>query len=205
MFVWCRDGFRRFQPCEARNAAGSVTALYFSRGESISGSSYFYTSDALANPPNFAQRFSQSRIAKQKKLIFNPTFTGSILEMTNNSGAIVDQRTYDMYGRVTRLQGSVSSDFQFGAYYTHSPSGLNLTLRRPYTPSLGRFISRDPLQEDAGLNLYRYMDNHPESGIDPSGKCIVAAPWVVALIDALLEIGIDVGTRRFPAFRRRWL
>ena len=35
---------------EARNASGTITVQYFKRGETISGTSYFYTSDHLGPP-----------------------------------------------------------------------------------------------------------------------------------------------------------
>jgi RHS repeat-associated protein len=41
--------------------------------------------------------------------------------------------------------------------YVHQRSGLNLTLVRAYSPSLGRWLSRDPLGESAGTNLYGYV------------------------------------------------
>ncbi len=31
-----------------------------------------------------------------------------------------------------------------------------------YSPSLGRFLSRDPIQEQGGLNLYAFVKNAPE-------------------------------------------
>lgn len=45
-----------------------------------------------------------------------------------------------------------------------------------YDPSVGRFVSQDPIGFDAGdSNLYRYVDNSPTNAVDPSGlkKAIV--------------------------------
>lgn len=80
--------------------------------------------------------------------------------MTNNAGAILSQLSYDVYGRVKKVQGAQSPVFQFGDYYTHEESGLNLTFSRAYSSNHARFISRDSIEEDGGLNLYAYMDNH---------------------------------------------
>jgi RHS repeat-associated protein len=60
---------------------------------------------------------------------------------------IQEQLVYDPYGRPTIIQGSLSPDFQYAGYYFHAPSGLNLTLARPYSSSLGRWLSRDPIGE----------------------------------------------------------
>src|SRR5439155_15693372 len=41
---------------------------------------------------------------------------------------------------------------------------------RYYDPATGRFLSQDPAGLDAGdLNLYRYVNNAPTNGTDPSG------------------------------------
>ena len=50
-------------------------------------------------------------------------------------------------------------DNQFCTVTEDAPSGLNLCAYRAYNPSLGRWISRDPDEEDDGTNLYVYVDN----------------------------------------------
>ena len=126
---------------EARNSSGTVIAQYFNYGESIGGTSYYWTKDYL----------------------------GSIREMANSTGAIIDQHTYDPYGRTSQLQGSVPSDFQYAGYYLHAPSGLDLTLNRFYNSVLGRWLNRDPIGESGGVNLYDYVGNNSISFLDPSG------------------------------------
>jgi hypothetical protein len=38
-----------------------------------------------------------------------------------------------------------------------------------YLPDVGRWIQRDPIQEQGGINLYGYVGNNPVSFIDPLG------------------------------------
>lgn len=45
---------------------------------------------------------------------------------------------------------------------------------RWYSPSLGKFVSRDPIRYDAGdVNQYRFVGNNPMNGVDPEGLRIV--------------------------------
>jgi RHS repeat-associated protein len=42
--------------------------------------------------------------------------------------------------------------------------------QRFYNPNLGRWLSRDPIEEDGGLNIYAYCINSPANGIDALGE-----------------------------------
>jgi RHS repeat-associated protein len=44
-------------------------------------------------------------------------------------------------------------------------------LARPYDPNLARWITRDPLGEDGGQNLYGFVGNNPVDLTDPFGLC----------------------------------
>ena len=72
----------------------------------------------------------------------------------------------------------VESDFGFtgtflytyqGAVGQTSPTGLYLTLYRAYSAELARWLSRDPIEEDGGVNLYAYVGNEPVNETDPLG------------------------------------
>ncbi|WP_258188117.1 RHS repeat-associated core domain-containing protein [Vibrio splendidus] len=46
--------------------------------------------------------------------------------------------------------------------------------RHLYMPNLGRWLNRDPLQEQGGINLYAYVDGDPLGYVDPDGRFAVA-------------------------------
>ena len=94
---------------------------------------------------------------------------GSVREMCNSSGAIVARYSYDPYGRATLVSGTNLSTFQYAGYYTHQPSGLNLTRYRAYDPNTGHWLSRDPIAERGGINLYDYCHDDPDNYIDSLG------------------------------------
>jgi RHS repeat-associated protein len=126
---------------ELRNSSGAVVSQYFMGGQTISGVNYYYFR----------------------------THRNSVVELADNMGNLQAQYIYDAFGRVRKSVGSSSSDFQFSGYYFHASSGLNLATHRAYSSSLGRWISRDPLNEDGGLNLYAYVSNDPIDLYDPEG------------------------------------
>jgi RHS repeat-associated protein len=98
--------------------------------------------------------------------------------MTDASGVIQGQYSYDPYGRATQFASAQSSDLRYAGYYGHSPSGLSLTTYRAYNAVLGRWINRDPIEESGDNNLFAYALNAPTSVIDPTGLQgnVIAAP-----------------------------
>ena len=57
---------------------------------------------------------------------------------------------------------------QYG-YYTEGGSGLIYCQNRFYDPNIGRWISRDPIGLDGGVNVYGYVDGNPVNKVDRSG------------------------------------
>ena len=94
---------------------------------------------------------------------------GSVTDMTDSSGNVVAHYEYGVFGETTQTVETLASDFRYQSYYFHAPSGLYLTLNRAYSPTLGRWINRDPIGEKGGVNLYAYVGNNPISRNDPTG------------------------------------
>jgi len=46
-----------------------------------------------------------------------------------------------------------------------------------YDPNAGRWINRDPIQEEGGINLYAFVNNTPLLVIDPDGRQAWPQPW----------------------------
>ncbi len=128
--------------CEERNSSGStVTRRFFDQGMQEGGAAFFYARDHL----------------------------GSIREMTDMTGAIRARYDYDLYGRVTKISGDKESPFLFTGHFVHAPSGLALAPLRAYDPSIGRWISADPLGLLGGLNAYAYVGGMPADLTDSLG------------------------------------
>lgn len=102
-------------------------------------------------------------------IFYRKTHLDSITELTDVGGTVVAQYAFDSFGRRTKIFETVAGDFQYAGYYFHSGSELNLPTYRVYSSNLGRWIKRDPLEEDFDPNLFAYVDQNPISNSDPSG------------------------------------
>ena len=55
-------------------------------------------------------------------------------------------------------------------------TGLTQFLHRWYDSRDGRWLSRDPIGVEGGVNLYNYTDNNPVNRVDVTGLCPLGAP-----------------------------
>ena len=139
VFVW--EGA---QIVQRRDSAGAtIERNYFADGFEEGTSDYFYTRDHL----------------------------GSIREVVASNGTTIEAvYDYSPWGQVTKTVGSgVESDFLYTGHLYHDESDLHLTLYRAYNSELGMWLSRDPIAENGGINLYAYVGNDPINWFDPLG------------------------------------
>ena len=69
---------------------------------------------------------------------------------------------------------SASDAFRFSTKYTDQDTGLSYYGFRYYDPHTGRWLNRDPLGEDGGVNLYGFAGNDGVNSIDPLGLDFIA-------------------------------
>jgi RHS repeat-associated protein len=162
--VWNRYYYAGWQLIEERAHAGGLLAKYvYGPGldEPVrmyrSSTNYYYHTDSL----------------------------GNVTEITDGSGNLVEQYSYDVYGKPTIRDGvtnvlsasAIGNRLMFNAR-DRDPDTLLYNYRyRYYSPGLGRFVqpdpiirlSRDPIQEYGGHNLYSYISNNPINRTDPLG------------------------------------
>jgi RHS repeat-associated protein len=93
---------------------------------------------------------------------------GSTVALVNSSGTVGTQYTYDPFGAATST-GSASSNRAQYVGRENTGVGLHYYRARFYTPSVGRFISEDPLGYVDGPNLYAYVQNSPTNFKDAMG------------------------------------
>ncbi|HYE37988.1 RHS repeat-associated core domain-containing protein [Methylocaldum sp.] len=103
-------------------------------------------------------------------LYYHRDHLGSIRAVTDAAGTLKAAYRYDPYGRQTALLGSAFAvDFGYTGHYVHHESGLAVAPYRAYDADIGRWLSRDPIGEAGGVNLYVYVENNPVNLVDPLG------------------------------------
>lgn len=100
---------------------------------------------------------------------------GSIRELADVNNNIVARYAYDPFGRRYQTAGIESADIGYTGHYYHAPTGLWLTHFRAYDAEMGRWLSRDPIGENGGMNLYGYVANNPVNSVDLLGLVDVNA------------------------------
>lgn len=126
--------------CQKRSGS-IVVRSYFAQGFEQGSDDYFYTRDHL----------------------------GSIREVVASDGTTVGSRlSYDPWGKLTET-GTILSDLTYTGHHYDRPTGLSLAWYRGYDPSLGRWLSMDPIGIKGGFNLYGYAANDPTNQWDPRG------------------------------------
>ena len=118
----------------------------------------------------------------------------SITHLTNEEGQSIERFTYDAYGTIlaysqeeehpkgisSQAQGTfnpycyTAREFDVSQGSDNRPClavhGLYYYRARYYDARIGRFISSDPIEFQAGdFNFYRYVGNDPVNFVDPSG------------------------------------
>jgi RHS repeat-associated protein len=138
---------------ESRDQTTGEVRRYYGNGE-----------ERMPNPATPADPASVLRLS------YTTDHLGSVRELVDGDGNIRARYDYDPYGNRTKQPvGDLDADFGFTGHYTHEASGLILAPYRGYDPAIGRWLSRDPIQEEGGINLYGYVGNGPLDRIDTLG------------------------------------
>jgi len=87
--------------------------------------------------------------------------------MTNSSKQVVWKSDHQAFGQTSPKQDpdgngkGITFNQRFPGQYYDKETGLYYNWNRYYDPSIGRYVTSDPIGLDGGINTYNYVDGSP--------------------------------------------
>jgi RHS repeat-associated protein len=150
---------------------GSTTTTYLYDGENIAQELSGTTPVANLLNGGIDEVFTRSE--SSGTLAFLADGLGSTLGLSNSSGSLQTEYTYEPFGKTSATGGGSTNSSQYAGRENDGATGLHYYRARYYSPALQRFISEDPIGFAGGdTNLYVYVFNSPTNYTDPSGLSV---------------------------------
>jgi RHS repeat-associated protein len=111
---------------------------------------------------------------------------GSPVLVTNSGRTRLERSEYEPYGKV--LNRPLRDGPGYTGHVEDASTALNYMQQRYYDPSIGRFLSVDPVTVDTAtgdnFNRYAYVGNNPYTYTDPDGR--IRRKIIEAIVKRLL-------------------
>ena len=122
---------------------------------------------------------------------------GNVSAIVDGTQAVAATYAYDTFGNLMTKTGFLSQPVQFSTKRYDEMSGLSYYGYRFYSPVLGRWMNRDPLQEAGDINLYGFISNNPVDLVDYYG--LIRMEQLSRGISQLVGGGVTVGVAIYLA------
>ena len=176
--IYTYDGFNRLSTAVENNISASYEydGSNLRRSKSVSGvtTEFVYDGQNIVETikPNEIQKFLRGYDLILRKVnngdseYYYQDNHGNVTTMKDTAGKKLNTLKYDSFGNTT-LPSGYDNPFRYCGEYMDDETGLVYLRNRYYDPSIGRFITEDPVK--SGLNWYAYCENNPLKYIDPFG------------------------------------
>ncbi|UDQ98363.1 RHS repeat-associated core domain-containing protein [Lentisphaerota bacterium WC36G] len=85
----------------------------------------------------------------------------NITQLINlTTGEIANKYDYSPFGQLAKTDENVENVFKFSSEYAEKETGLIYYNYRYYNPTTGKWLSRDPIGERGGMNVYGFVNNN---------------------------------------------
>ncbi len=98
---------------------------------------------------------------------------GNVISVIDSSQSPVAGYRYDAFGKLMAESGTLDQPFMFSTKRYDAGTGLSYYGYRYYSAAIGRWITRDPIGEAGGINLYGFVQNDPVNAVDPEGLFVL--------------------------------
>ncbi|OAK89981.1 hypothetical protein AB851_17255 [Ralstonia pseudosolanacearum] len=172
-YIWCGEVI-----CQKRDANGQLLRAYYPEGEygpeigkRVAKADAGIEADEDGGDQDAGK--SDQPAETVGSIVYARNHLGSVTDTQTLNGRAVSHTEYGPYGEPIKSEGrsEYRSDFGYAGMQYHAASGMYLTQFRAYDPGTGRWVSRDPIGEEGGINLYTYVEGNPVSSADSLGLC----------------------------------
>ena len=130
---------------------------------------------------------------KRNGAIYVPFYDafGNVMGYWDENGAVVASYAYDAFGRTVAKSGTMADVFpmRYSTKYFDTETGMYYYGKRFYLLALCRWLTRDPIEEEGGVNLYGFCGNDGVSKLDADGRAYFAYRPLSAPIFNLFVLG----------------
>jgi RHS repeat-associated protein len=174
-YTYCSLGKR------VMKAYNNNTTVYFMDGINTimekygSNLSNFSTSAAYTLAPGVVGHIISER-ENSTDLYFHYDPIGNVMFITDCYGNITVSYVQEGFGNILASSGGLTTNnYHLTTKEIEPETGLYFFYARWYDPVVGRFITKDPEEENS---IYIYVGDNPISNFDPDGRKVICFPWV---------------------------
>ena len=162
------DGMLVVQERDANN----IALVSYTRGNDLSGSL-----QGAGGIGGFLARTENVKLltlgsALNAHAYYHADGNGNITAMVNTNGIVVARYNYDPYGNLLGMSGPLAeaNTYRFSSKEWNGNAGLYYYGFRFYEPNVQRWLNRDPIQEEGGVNLFGFCGNDTIDFVDSFGN-----------------------------------
>jgi len=190
---------------------------YDSLGNEIRSYGYTPNCDWMSEPVWMRTGIASLNEGETNYLYYLNDHLGAPQRLVRKNGATAWAAVMEAFGAAYVMPGAiVTNNLRFSSQYFDEESGLHNNTQRYLDPISGRYLSRDPMEEEGGANLYGFVNNAPITTVDVLGEWNsdvhndMTREWakkVGAKNEAATLLGIwdnDVDTAYNPTWNKSW-
>ena len=163
--LYIYDGMRVIQ----ERSSTTTPSVSYTRGADLSGS--LEGAGGIGGLLSRSHAYQSGSGSFTNHNYYHADGNGNITYMVDTNQSMVATYRYDPFGNSISSSGTLASAnvYRFSSKERHNNSGMYYYGYRWYDPNLQRWLNRDPIQEEGGINLYGFVRNSPFSVVDAEG------------------------------------
>lgn len=121
---------------------------------------------------------------------FQSDHLGTSQKLVTQGGTVAWSAKTESFGiTIIDPSSTITNNLRFPGQYYDSETGLHYNLNRYYDPHIGRYITKDPIGIDGGINQYSYADANPVVLSDEAGLC-PKGTWTKKPFPTITDFGL---------------